>query len=114
MEFDARQMMIDLEAYLTQKYAEYLEHHKEFDTFRGKQLTDEDVVAVNKVIENIQKSFVDIYPICHFVAHRHQFVTNAVNSHDDFLDSIQKAGATRVEPESTHKAIIHGMPDVQN
>lgn len=78
-------------------YGEYTDLHKELDTHRGQTLTETNIPEVNRLLKEIQDKFAYLYPAYHFIAIQHQYVTNAVNSYNDFIEGIKKAGAEQNE-----------------
>ncbi len=86
---------LDLE--MNRVYTEYTELHKELDAHRGKPLGETNLPEVNRLLKEIQEAFSDLYPAYHFIASRHQYVSNAVNSYNEFIETIKKAGAKQDE-----------------
>ena len=82
----------ELDQEMIKVYDEYLQFHKELDVYRGKPIGDH-VDEVNRILAEIQQRFVWLYPAYHFIAMRHQSANNAVNSYNEFIESIKKAGA---------------------
>lgn len=82
-----------LDKELTALHEEYIKLHEELDTHRGKPITDTNLPEVNKILKKIQDKFQEMYPALSFVATRYQFSTNSINSYNEFIESIKKAGA---------------------
>lgn len=74
------------------EWAEYIRHHDELKSFRGKPI-DNDVERVNEILFNIQKSFSSVYPCLNFILKRHDFAKSAMREYDQFIEDIKKAGA---------------------
>lgn len=96
------ELVRDLDLEINTLWDEYGALHKELDTYRGKPIGD-DVEVVNKILRDIQDKFVSIYPAYNFITYRHQYVLNAVNGHNDFIDMLKKAGAMQ---EGEEKSLI--------
>lgn len=82
-----------LDSEMNRVYTEYIELHKELDAHRGKPLSDTNLPEVNRLLKDIQDKFSSLFPAYHFIAARHQYVSNAVNSYNEFIETIKKAGA---------------------
>lgn len=78
---------------LTTTYNEYVKLHEELNPHRGKPIQDTNLNEVNRLLKEIQEKFVDLYPALHLIATKHEFATNAVNSYNEFIEIIKKAGA---------------------
>jgi hypothetical protein len=87
----------ELDAEINRVYTEYIELHKELDQHRGKPLGDTNLEEVNRLLKEIQERFASLYPAYHFIAARNQYVNNAVNSYNEFIETIKKAGAQQLE-----------------
>ena len=88
----------ELDTEMNRVYNEYSDLHKELDKHRGKPLSDTNLDEVNRLLKEIQDKFACLYPAYHFIATRHQYVSNAVNAYNDFIEVIKKAGARQEEP----------------
>lgn len=91
----------ELDTEMTRVYGEYTDLHKELDTHRGHNITDTNLPEVNRILKELQERFASLYPAYHFIASRHQYVSNAVNSYNEFIESIKKAGAKQEEKPAT-------------
>ena len=89
---------LDLE--ITRVWAEYIDLHKELDTHRGTPISETNLDEVNRLLKAIQEKFASLYPAYHFIATRHQYVSNAVTEYNEFIETIKKSGAKQDEPES--------------
>jgi hypothetical protein len=88
-----------LDAAITQVWDHYIDLHKELDTHRGKPIDDTNLPEVNRLLGEIQNTFSQLYPAFHFIAIRHEYVSNAVTFYNDFIETIKKSGATEYEPQ---------------
>jgi molybdopterin converting factor small subunit len=86
---------------LTAMYEEYIELHAQLNKHRGKQLEETDMPEVNRLLEEIQDKFAQMYPVYYFIVQRHQLAVNVVNSYNDFIDTLKKAGAQQMD-NKTH------------
>lgn len=87
----------ELDTEMNRVYTEYTELHKELDEHRGHPLGETNLPEVNRILKDIQERFSSLYPAYHFIASRHQYVSNAVNSYNEFIETIKKAGAKQDE-----------------
>ena len=95
-----------LDALLTQEHDEYVQLHEELNKHRGKQLEDTDLPEVNRLLKEIQEKFAGIYPALNFVGRRYEFSTNAVNSYNDFIEVLKKAGAHQIDPKPIETTLV--------
>lgn len=91
----------ELDVEINRVWEEYLALHKELDSHRGKPITDTDLPEINRLLGAIQETFAVLYPAYHFIAARHQYVTNAVNGYNEFIEQLKKGGAQEQKPEPT-------------
>ena len=97
-----QEMTNEVDAELTRIQEEYIKLHQEFDAYRGKPV-DENEQAINKILEDIQNKFKEMYPTLYFVASRYEYACNITKAHGEFIDSILKAGGKYNEPRTeTH------------
>lgn len=83
-----------LDEKLTEMYGKYVDLHQELDKFRGKQLSEQDDVnEANRLLKDIQLVFAELYHAYNFITYRHQYAVNAINTYNDFIAALQKAGA---------------------
>jgi hypothetical protein len=90
----------ELDAEIGRVWAKYLDLFTELDEHRGKPIKETNLHEVNRILKEIQDTFALLYPAYHFIAVRHQHVTNAVNSYQDFIETLKKSGAVQDEPNS--------------
>lgn len=91
----------ELDTLIVQTWQEYLDLHKELDTHRGKPIDDTNLPEVNRLLKDIQEKFAELYPAYHFIATRHQHVSNATNGYNEFIEALKKGGATQSDPEES-------------
>jgi hypothetical protein len=104
----------ELDVAITSTWGEYIELHKELDSHRGKPIDDTNMDDVNSILKEIQEKFALLYPAYHFIATRHQHVSNAVNSYNDFIETLKKSGAKQEDQKGSMLTDSSGrMPDVQ-
>jgi hypothetical protein len=87
----------ELDVEINRLWSEYIDLHKELDTHRGKPITDTNLDEVNVILKAIQEKFAILYPAYHFIATRHQYVSNAVTEYNEFIETIKKSGAKQDE-----------------
>lgn len=81
----------DLDKNVTELTDHYTDLHREFDTYRGRLLKDEELVAANKLIDEIHKTYAELHQVAFWVAHRYEWAINIANSHKQFLDDLEAA-----------------------
>lgn len=101
---ELKKLVEDIDTALNLKFAEYIELHKEFNAFRGRDIPDADLPELNEVLGELQDTFQDIYTILHFIQLRQQFAANAITEYAKFIQDLEAAGA--VNNKSTSKTII--------
>jgi hypothetical protein len=97
----------ELDVEINRIWGEYIDLHTELDTHRGKPINDTNLDEVNRVLKAIQEKFALLYPAYHFIAARHQYVSNAVTAYNEFIETIKKSGAKQDE-SNTPPTIIAG------
>lgn len=90
----------ELDVEINRVWGEYIDLHKELDSYRGTPI-GENLDRVNNLLKEIQDKFGMLYPAYHFIATRHQYVNNAVNGYNDFIETLKKGGAVEHKPEAT-------------
>lgn len=96
-----QKLVNELDLEINRVWDEYLALHTELDSHRGKPISDTNLPEVNRLLKEIQEKFAVLYPAYNFIAVRHQYATNAVNSYNDFIDTLKKSGATTEETKSS-------------
>lgn len=96
----------ELDAEINRIYSEYVDLHAELDTHRGKAINDTNLDEVNRILKEIQEKFSMLHPAYHFIATRHQYVSNAVTYFNEFIETLKKSGAK--QDDSGPSKIITG------
>jgi len=96
----------ELDVEITRVWQEYIDLHAELDSHRGKPIDDTNLDEINRILKDIQEKFGLLYPAYHFIATRHQYVSNAVTAYNEFIETIKKSGAK--QDESGPSKIITG------
>jgi len=96
----------ELDAEISRIYGEYVDLHAELDSHRGKPINDTNLDEVNRILKDIQEKFASLHPAYHFIAIRHQYVSNAVTAYNEFIETLKKSGAT--QDDSGPSKIITG------
>lgn len=91
------ELVKELDKQLVEKGDEYHKLHAQFDAFRGIELSEEAAKEVNRILMEIQTTFQELYVAHHFICYRNQSSTNEVNSYNEFIGLLIKAGATETE-----------------
>lgn len=94
---DLQKLANEFDGEMNRVYTEYTELHRELDKHRGKPLSDTNLPEVNKLLKDIQEKFVAVYPAFYFITTRYQQASNAINSYNEFIETIKKAGARQDE-----------------
>lgn len=95
----------ELDVEINRIWTEYTDLHTELNGHRGKLINDTNLDEVNRILKDIQEKFALLYPAYHFIATRHQYVSNAVTSYNEFIETIKKSGATQEEPHDSNASI---------
>lgn len=83
----------ELDIEITRVWDEYVKFHDQLNKYRGKPIEDTNLENVNEILKSIQDTFALLYPAYNFIAQRQQYVSNAITSHNEFIESIKTAGA---------------------
>lgn len=94
---DLQKLANEFDGEMNRVYTEYTELHRELDKHRGKPLSDTNLPEVNRLLKDIQDKFVEVYPAFYFITTRYQQASNAINSYNEFIETIKKAGARQDE-----------------
>src|SRR6516162_2615717 len=95
-----RDLVEQLAKSIEKGHGEYIDLMKEFDSFRGKSLEDPiKLEKVNDLLDKIQKKFKEIYEAFYFIAQMHPMAVKTCNAHDEFIESLKKAGAIQESPK---------------
>lgn len=87
----------ELDAEINRVWEEYMDLHTQLDTHRGKPIDATNLDEVNRLLKEIQEKFAILHPAYHFIAIRHQYVSNAVTYYNEFINILKKAGAQQDE-----------------
>jgi len=89
----------ELDVEMTRLWGEYMDLHEELNKHRGKPIDDTNLDEVNRLLKGIQEKFALLYPAYHFIATRHQHVSNATTGYNEFIETLKKSGAHQENPE---------------
>ena len=84
----------------TNTWNEYVVLNEKLNPFRGKELDNKDLPALNELVQEIQDCFKKLYPAINFVRVRHEMCTKALKDYTTFIEHLNKAGATSTQEES--------------
>lgn len=85
----------EFEKEFLERWSEYCKLHDELNIYRGREIGD-DAEKVNSILLEIQKTFVEVYPVLRFGLEHSAIFTKAIHEYNKFIDDIKKAGATEV------------------
>lgn len=88
----------DLDQTVNFALEEYKKSHDQLNTYRGVQITDDNIKEVNNALEAVQNCFAALYPAFNFINYRYKQAVNATHDYNNFIDSLKKAGANEVNP----------------
>lgn len=88
-----KQQTEELRLAMLKAFDEYSDASKEMAAFEGKVIDEVGLDKVNATIANVQDKFAQLWHALNFIQIYHQFSTNALNSHADFIDRLKQAGA---------------------
>lgn len=92
-----KNLTMELDTEMNRIYSEYVDLHEELNQYRGKPIGDTNLDEVNRLLKEIQDKFAQLYPVYSFIISRNEYATNAINSYNEFIDLIKKAGAQQDE-----------------
>ena len=96
----------ELDVEINRVYSEYVDLHEKLNNHRGKPISETNLDEVNTILKDIQEKFASLHPAYHFIATRHQYVSNAVTYYNEFIETLRKSGAT--QEDSGPSKIIMG------
>lgn len=76
----------------------YVELHKKFNSYRGQEINEANIVEINKLIQDIQSAFLAMYPTLNFIVYRAESAGNAIKDYQKFIDDLKSAGASENPP----------------
>lgn len=82
-----------------QLWAEYVKLGHEFDLYRGRELTADEIEACNDVMVAIQETFAQLYPAIVFVVQRSADCAMLIKNYERFIEDIKHGGAVEVKDE---------------
>ena len=80
-------------------WGEYVKLGHEFDMYRGRELTDDEIKTVNDIMVAIQESFNQLYPALVFVIQRSQDCAMLIKNYERFIEDIKRTGAVEVRED---------------
>ena len=80
----------------------YVQHHKDLDVYRGVDIGPNNIDAINKIISNLQDTFIELNPSINFILQRGALCQQAVTEYQKFMDDIKTTGATPEKEEEAH------------
>lgn len=96
------ELIKDLDAALEAAWNEYIELHEKFDTYRGRELTIEEVARANELCVDIQKKFKEMFPAYTFVSEKHIHAVKACSTYEDWILDLKQQGALQDNKERLH------------
>lgn len=88
-----KEKLADLETQVNITYDQYLELHKELSNFAGKEVDENNINDINKVLASIQETFTELYPFYHFVSYRYPQACQVTQYYNEFIENLKKNGA---------------------
>lgn len=93
----------ELDVEINNAWQMYVDAHTELNTFSEKNIGTGPIGdhrdEVNRLLQNIYDKFNILWPAYHFIATRHESMTNAVTGFNDFIERLKKGGAQQNGPE---------------
>jgi len=90
------EMTVKLDNALSEKFNEYIEHHKALTPYTNRTLSDKEVEEANVILKNIQDSFKECVAAMKFIDAKHQWVVKVVSEYNEFIDNLKKATEEKV------------------
>ena len=105
-EFSFEQLVQALESKVTAKFEEYIVAHRDLEPFTQSPLESDQVPQANAILEKIQSTFTELYPVLHWILQRAEHAKNSINAYNDFIDKLKAGGATY--KEKSDEAQVNG------
>lgn len=77
--------------------AEYNELGKEFESWRGKVLSELDQQNINLLINKIQNAYQTLYPAISFIIQNSGMCVKSLQDFNQFIEDLKQAGAEPVD-----------------
>lgn len=88
----------EFEAAFKAAVAEYNALGKEFDTWRGKELSELDKESINDLIAKIQAAYQVLYPAISFIIQNSGMCIKSLQDFNQFIEDLKVSGAEPVDP----------------
>jgi hypothetical protein len=92
-------LLNEFEQEFSKEYKIYLDLHKDLDTWRGKELSDEDLLKVNPILSAIQDQYIALHASFYFITQRNELSLKAMKGYQQFIDDIKGGGAQPTKKE---------------
>lgn len=93
-----------LDQSLTEKWASYVDLRTLLNTYSGRPLTEAEAKDVASIFTAIEETFLEIYPAINLIVYRHQWATNAIGGHNDWIEMLRKANLIKTESKKENMA----------
>lgn len=97
-----KQLIKDLDIEICQINEKYMKLHEELRVYGGKVPTQEEIDDINRILEAIHETYVEMYDALYFITHRQQFCINVLNGYNEFVENLKKSGATEYKKGERH------------
>lgn len=87
-----KELVRELDETVNETWSDHLNYHDAFDEFRGRELTEDDAIRANESFLGIQATYSDLVPFFRLIGQRAEFVGNAIQSYNTFIEHLEKQG----------------------
>jgi hypothetical protein len=87
----------EFEAAFKAAVEEYNQLGKEFDSWRGKSISEEDKLKINELISKIQATYEALYPAISFIIQNSGMCIKSLQDFNQFIEDLKQGGAEPVE-----------------
>jgi hypothetical protein len=89
------QLIREMESELASVKADYVAAHRQFDSYRGKDISLLDEKEVEATYERIVDKFKELYIVYNFIAINQKPAQDAVDNFDSFITQLKNSGNIR-------------------
>lgn len=80
---------------LEQIYDEYVKFHDELNAYRGRAIEESEVPELNRILNGIQDTFMEMHPALNHIVQRNEFAQNCIKDYTNFIDSLRAQGMVK-------------------
>lgn len=92
-----QEIVRELDVLMVEKYEKYKKLHEQFDSYRGKNLSDEDSNNVQAILSDIHSLFYDMYAGHYWARARYEDALKQIEQFASFMEELEKAGLIEIK-----------------